>query len=390
MDASQPQPESSPEPSCQCRRRCRWTLPAICVVVLVAGFLAMFFARRGNDTPLKADAKNLSATLVTPHLDAPIGPGKNVLWCSTFQLVWNEGCRAAGGDIHLKDETPMVPALNRKAADEKDVDPGSCLVMSGLMKDDIVGKIRSELGLKFRGRAEPDLLDRIAPSLPPDGWLAYAYLFRELPFEYPLKRLDEPLAFGSTEVATFGLKKATSRMDDIHKAEQVVVLDYKDADDFVLELKPQDKTERIILAKIAPAETLEKTIEAVRSRAVLGDAKEYKSTLGMGETLIVPMLNFDVWKSYNELCGKEITTPGPLQGGPFILALQDIRFRLDERGAILKSEGAMAAKCGAPDQPRQFIFNKPFLILLERRGAERPYFALWVDNAELLVPAKSM
>lgn len=363
-------------------------LPTICVLMLVAGFLAMFFARRGyHETILKADAKDLNNTLVTPHLEASIEPGKNLLWCSTFQLVWNEGCRAAGGDIRLENEPPMVPALNRKAADPKDVDPGSCLVASGLMKDDIVGKIRSELGLKFRGRAEPDLLDRIAPSLPPDGWLAYAYLFRELPFEYPLKRLDEPLAFGSTQVATFGLKKATSRMDDIHKAEQVVVLDYKNADDFVLELTPQDKTERIVLAKIAPAETLEKTIEAVRSRAVLGDAKEYKSTLDMGETLIVPMLNFDVWKSYDELEGKKITTPGPLQGYDFF-AVQDIRFRLDERGAILKSEGAMAAKCGGPSQPREFIFDKPFLVLLERRGAERPYFALWVDNAELLVPFK--
>jgi len=66
------------------------------------------------------------------------------------------------------------------------------------------------------------------------------------------------------------------------------------------------------------------------------------------------------------------------------LALQNIRFRLDERGAILKSEAAMAA-C-LPNEPRQFIFDKPFLILLERHDAAQPYFALWVDNPELLAP----
>ena len=31
------------------------------------------------------------------------------------------------------------------------------------------------------------------------------------------------------------------------------------------------------------------------------------------------------------------------------------------------------------------IFDKPFLIILERANAKMPYFALWVDNAELLV-----
>jgi len=32
------------------------------------------------------------------------------------------------------------------------------------------------------------------------------------------------------------------------------------------------------------------------------------------------------------------------------------------------------------------IFDKPFLVVLRREGAKAPYFALWVDNAELLVP----
>ena len=31
------------------------------------------------------------------------------------------------------------------------------------------------------------------------------------------------------------------------------------------------------------------------------------------------------------------------------------------------------------------IFDKPFLIMLQRSDAKMPYFALWVDNAELLV-----
>lgn len=81
-----------------------------------------------------------------------------------------------------------------------------------------------------------------------------------------------------------------------------------------------------------------------------------------------------------------MTTPGPLVGTPIGACQQTIRFRLDECGAVLKSEAAAATKSAeALDEPRQFVFDRPFLILLERREAANPYFALWVDNPELLV-----
>jgi hypothetical protein len=31
------------------------------------------------------------------------------------------------------------------------------------------------------------------------------------------------------------------------------------------------------------------------------------------------------------------------------------------------------------------IFDKPFLVLMRRADRTMPYFALWVDNAELMV-----
>jgi hypothetical protein len=181
------------------------------------------------------------------------------------------------------------------------------------------------------------------------------------------------------------LRKITNRIDDLHKAEQVAVLDYKDKDDFVAEVMPRDEKERIVLAKIAPAETVAKTIEAVHSRVAATANAEYKDQLTAGEVFVVPVLNLDLLRRYDELNGHRITTLGPLHGEPTFLC-QNICFRLDERGAILKStSGAAACKEGA--SPRQLIFDKPFLILLERCGASgkrTPYLALWVDNPELL------
>jgi hypothetical protein len=380
------------EESC-CKAKCCWLWGLFGAAASVGIFMALWAAvsdlRTHNQIAgpplLKADGKDLRATVISPVIEATIQPGKNVLWCSTFQLVWNEACRYAGGDIHLKDEPPIVAALNKKLGDEKDVDGDSCVVMSGLAKDGIVGKIRQELDRKFHGQADPDLFDAAVPRLPPDGWVGYAYMFRDLPFEYPFSRLGAPLYFGSTRVTSFGLKDVTCRLDDAHKAAQVVIWDYKDASDFVLELRPKNQGERIVLAKVSPAKTLRETVDAVRSRMA---GVQSKGHLGMEESVVIPLLNFDLSQENCELYGKPITTPGPLKATPIILALQDVRFRLDERGAILKSEAIQVKSGCGPGPPRQFIFDKPFLILLERKDAKRPYFALWVDNAELLVPFK--
>jgi len=51
----------------------------------------------------------------------------------------------------------------------------------------------------------------------------------------------------------------------------------------------------------------------------------------------------------------------------------------------------MSFGCGAsvPPEPHHvMIFDKPFLILLQRTDAPLPYFALWIGGPELLVGFK--
>ena len=61
---------------------------------------------------------------------------------------------------------------------------------------------------------------------------------------------------------------------------------------------------------------------------------------------------------------------------------------MDEQGVKLKSESHIAFSCAAECRPPDkhiMVFDQPFLIMLRRTDAKSPYFALWVDNPELLV-----
>jgi hypothetical protein len=89
-------------------------------------------------------------------------------------------------------------------------------------------------------------------------------------------------------------------------------------------------------------------------------------------------------------------------------AVQQIDFRLDAAGATVTSESVMTPKA----DPRWFSADGPFLVVMRKRGsafppspprggfaavgrvlvfwgtggAPRPFFALWVDDGELLEP----
>ena len=352
------------------------------MLVVITGFLFVVLYRSVTvntsmgEPDLKANADELKQTIITSHLEQEIVPGTNVLWCNTFQLAWNELCDLTGGPIAMNPAPSMVPILNKKSASAEDLDEESYVAMAGLANEGIYEKIRTELDKKFKGQANPNLLD----TTPEMDWIAYAYLFKQLPFKWAFTRFHKNVTFEGYKVDSFGIWQFMN--DQKHKvrmAKQVDILDYQNNDDLIIELKTQAENDRSILAKIPPQATLSETIRAVEKRIHLAKPEKMVEM----EHLYIPVLNFDVLREYSELYEHPIHTANEnINGTSIIFAAQSIRFRLDERGAILKSEGLAASGLSK----RNLVFDKPFLILLKRREAKAPYFALWVGNAELLVP----
>jgi len=331
---------------------------------------------------LETDAKYLVETIVTAQLKEPMARGLNVLWCNTFQLAWNELCVYFGEDVRLKVEPPMVPVLNEKLSTKEDIDEASYVAMAGIGKDDIIGKIRKALEEKFKGQASPKLLPD-PKMLGPMDILAYAYLFKNLEFVTPFQSLEEGIDFGEMKVAVFGIESYGPKYEAMGR--QVLILDYTGDRDFVVELLSKSSEDRLILAMVQPGKTPLETINGVLMR--VADRKPQQ--MEKRDCLLVPKMNFDLKRSYREIIGEALVNP---KGTAYIIgeAVQSIRFRMDEKGAVLKSEAAMVLGGAAPieKEPRVMIFNKPFLVMMMKKGRAVPYFALWVDNPELLVKAE--
>jgi hypothetical protein len=325
---------------------------------------------------LRAEAGDLKHTDVVPTLDTPIIKGTNLIWCATFQVAWNELSRLVGEDISMDSQDPSVALLNRKAVSKEHLDEATYFVEVSATGGGSLEKISEGLNDKFNRKASPELL-AAANSVPAGSFIAYSYLFANLPFEWAFERHDFPLDFGGTEVESFGIAQYLKSQEKERLAATQLFIYYTDErPGVVIELKTRRTDHHLYLALIPPLTTLEETAQDALSR-VKGVEP---SRLEEWSSLIVPVIDFDLTREYAELTGKPLRV-SKLDGMPIGMATQQIRFKLDERGAILKSEAIIAVLGSCPE----LVFNKPFLVLLQYQDNEMPYFAAWIDNAELLV-----
>ncbi|TWT88460.1 hypothetical protein Mal64_19420 [Pseudobythopirellula maris] len=315
-----------------------------------------------TDLPPIRPASEIPRTDVLPHMGGEITRGRNYVFCATAKLAWD-----AFGVQKGQAPTDLAQAMSRLEFSGDDLNPSCYLTMKGSR-----AQVAARMNEKFPG-VEIELA-----ADDPSAMISYAYLQKQLPFREKFDRLESPLEFhgdeGATPVAAFGVEKFHEEgvRETLHRW-QITVLDYKNKDDFVVELNTLSKQDRMILAKVPPESTLEMTAVRVASRVSSGyQLGSEKSLLQEQEDFVVPIISLGVLKTFGEL-------------GATALA-QVIQFRLDESGAKLRSESDYSY-LGEDGRPREFVFDKPFLIYLVERQSEHPYLAMWIANEELLETA---
>lgn len=344
------------------------------------------------------DSELLNESIVIPTLDTPLPAGKNVIWCASFELAWNRlKSDVVKGNVEVAGAEQVAARLNASVASESDLSPESCFATAGWAKDGIGERIRREFAARFPG--EP------LPEIDPQAVLvAYAYLKAAARFTIPF--FDNPAEFAfvdgagrRTAVSSFGIRiRLDDSVADDRVRKQVEVLYVKrsaspDDDakgrivptEFALDPCRTTSPYQIVFAVVPRQDTLAATLADVVSKIEHwspGHAVEF----GALDVLLVPNMFWKITHHFRELEGRERKLLNPGFEGLWIeTALQTIEFKLDRSGAELASESGVAIAA----IPTHYVFDRPFLVYMKKRDAARPFFVMWVDNAELLCKPQS-
>jgi hypothetical protein len=337
------------------------------------------------DKTFDGPSSELESTMIVPTLDTPIPAGQNAVWCSSFLTAWKSMAKnIAKGDISLESSPRTALALNQ-ADDPTPHNPkGSTYVATGWNSEGIVDKIQTELQALFPNKPAPSF-----PDIAPDSGVAYSYLEANVKFDLPYFQNRKPLEFTDpegrkTEIASFGIRSE----DDYayyKLRNQARILFHKgdpweDAElEFAIDLCAASSPSQTVIARIKREPSLAKALERIDKES--DNLTIHSQKIGPNDVLLIPNLSWQISHHFSDIEGKAFLNP-PLKGQHLDVARQDILFRLDRSGAELKSESKMLCS----PVPTHFVMDRPFLIFMRNRGDTEPYFAMWVDNAELLTP----
>ena len=378
---------------------------AIVYVVLTLLPVSLPLPKSTPALAFKGSSSEAKHTCVVPTLDTPLEADKNAVWCASFQTAWDALRRdkLEGAPVQLTASQTIADRLN-KAQLKPEVLPQDHYAVAGCVSEDFLARIKQETTRRF-----PDVPFSLTDfeNLPDDAnLLAYAFLRAYVSFCLPYKREKAGMLFEgdngqSKQVGAFGIREK-DEFSRYELREQIQVLYTDDAgprpEEYALDISLGTDTQ-LLLARVPRGDTLQSTLDYLRGEMekaaqqqdadyIPGETAEFPSypadpEFGPSDVVLVPEMSWEIDHHFTELEGVDKVLLNPIDCGGWLgEARQVISFTLDRSGARLTSEARIIFRCSG----RRFVFDKPFLLALQRRDADIPYFVMWVDNPELLSP----
>lgn len=303
----------------------------------------------------------------------------NQIWVGTFQLAWNELAEQLtdNGKVEfVEGNTPLVEELNQKSFTKNDISPEDYYLTVEETRPELKEKIQKEVYEKFK-IDNTQTLEKMNFNLTP-SYTIYTMLVKNFHFVHPFEPLQSE-AFKQSEqkVKYFGISKNS----DVEARENVEILFYHSKEEFAIQLNTVEN-EEIILYKTKENKTFPEYQKRIEE-----ETKKYegKRKMQKEEELKIPYMNVDTAVNYEELCGKEIKRK---EGGYIVVALQTVKFSLDETGGGVISEGVIQEVRKSEDinqaEERQFDFNDNFILFLKEKDKQKPYLAFKVNSTEIM------
>ena len=278
----------------------------------------------------------------------------NNLWVGTLDLAWKELENQLKVDkINLRDgNLPIVDDLNSSTFTESMLDPND--------------------------------YNNIVERTQTGGYKIDMSLNKKLQFLEAFDNFSDmrQWTFGDSDeyIKYFGINNASS--ENINKNVEILVFDRNDSNsaysnDFAIKLKTQEGDE-IILYRTDENKNFDEYYKDIQEKA--NKYTENKEFLN-GDELRIPFVKVNGLIAYNELYRKEIKDTSLY----FDDVVQNVNFYLNEKGCNLSSQATLVTETiGVTTTARFCYFNDQFIIFMKESFSDQPYFALKVDNTDIL------
>lgn len=325
--------------------------------------------------PLIGFSQQSTSILATPEVPLTGDSTSSYIYCATMEIMWDEFSHYLGETPKLLGSTRTIELLNQSISEnyQRPIEEQFVVAKAGRISNEIIEAIDLELEQKFHTTWQPP-----APQSN-EALLAYAHLKKDVKFKSTLDEEFYEESFNNeVNVDYFGIKLG----DPTRTRKDVFIHDFKDFDDFIVQIKCKDSLDEIYFAKIPSESTLSEMYESVMDRIKTGKTDYFTGN----DILKIPFIDFDTTKRYQEF--EDIQLDNELVGGlSFLSVRQKISFDLNSQGIKLESSVASIIDLADFDyelRPRVFVFNDPFLIIMKRKNSNQPYFLYWVANTDFM------
>ena len=299
----------------------------------------------------------------------------NKVWVGTFNLVWNDFMNDVIGDkIEFEDGySALADELNKQTFTVEQLNKNSYFKIHG--KENLTLKNQIEQGIKQKFNETSSIIDKCDWEKG-EGYVLYAMLKKEFNFLEKFPTLNENTFGDSKEkVKYFGIEPDTEQV----ASKNIEILFYNSKEDFAIKLKTKEGEEVYLYRTTGENKSFE---ENYKKMQVKQSKYNGEKTWNKNDILNIPFIKVKDEINYDELCGRYIKNTDWY----IAQALQTIDFELNNYGGSVKSEALIEAfKSALLEKGREFIFNNDFILFLKEEDKTKPYFALKVDNTDILV-----
>ena len=295
----------------------------------------------------------------------------NYMWVGTFPLIWDElKEKYIGDDVEFTDGAAktILDNLNTEPFDKTEISEEAYYLKSSKVVNEALKKEIAD-GIKDKFNENSDILDDFDWTDDDNALFLYAMLKKDFKFINEFTKLQKDKFNGGTKnVEYFGINADTKK--EVHSG--VTPLFYENENEYAVVLATEGGDE-VILYRTDAKKTLYDYYDTL-------NAKENYEDFNNEDTLKIPVIKLNEKKEFTELENHTI------KGTNLAIskAIETVKFNMDEKGVSLKSEaGMMIAKASfnpeIPD-PRDYNFDKSFVLFLKETDAEMPYFMMRVED----------